>query len=261
MRILSVVALLVGLSGAARADVWSIGYSMVPLTQEYMITDNAVAPATAQNQQGKETFYMGTVNINYELDRKLTDRVFMTFTTGVALPAGTAEFDQTKCEINNPANTNRNATNEGDIQESSLSYVPILIGGKAVIPIGKHQLTCGLSVGEILAAVSAKNTNVAWHPGGGSALLQVRESTSVNYNTAYTANFVVLADVAFAFNLGEIGAISAAMPIGVVFDRQVSGRTQTTNVNATPPDLTNENDGSVLGGLTVGIKVGWSKKF
>ena len=257
-RIISALALLAGIAGPACADNWTIGYSFVPLTFEYMIDDNAAAPVVAVDRQGEESYSLGTVNINYQLERKLLGPVNMVLTTGVALPAGSGEFDLTKCEVNNPVNTSRNATNAGDSVEYSMSYVPILIGAKAVIPVGKHQITGGLSIGEILASVSMKETDIAW---AGTAPNQVQAASTVTYVNMYTNCFALLAEFGFTFNLGTLGGLTASVPIGMVFDKEVFGRTETTNSIVALPAIAKENNGMTLGGFTAGFRVGWNKSF
>jgi len=256
MRKASLAVLLVAGAQWARADGVSLGYAPVPLQREYTQTNLQ----TGDQVKKEDTYGAGTVQVLYTVEKKLRNTLNMTLTTGVGIPMGTASFDKMKLGTNASALTSKNASNEGDTEEVSAYTVPVLVGGKYIIPMGDNAMTVGLSVGAMLIGTQMTTTNVTWT---GPVGAQTKNTTTVTYASQVAPAFAGFATFGYNIKMGEGESIGISLPLG--FISAIRQDTEVTNNGTMPPPpptlLVTTDNGWKAGGFAYGIQLSWVKAF
>lgn len=255
MRRIAVLSVLVAFAAAApvAADTWSVGYGIVPVTVYYGI-DDALDPG-GFDRQGEDSFSLGQIMLLYDHDRKVSDSIHLSLLTGVGLPAGSGVHKMTDEYVNPAAGTSKDTMNTGDEIEFSAFTVPILIGAKYALPMGDNALSFGVAVGAMLVGGQMKMTSVNWT---GTPPNETESATSVTYDTGIDPAYALLANAAYHIRAGEGQAISITAMVGVISEARSDNETTITNPGNS---LGEQRTGAVVGGMTFGVNVGWSKSF
>ncbi|MEK7476191.1 MAG: hypothetical protein AAB152_11250 [Candidatus Coatesbacteria bacterium] len=247
------LVLLAMVATRAAADTWSLGYAVTPVTYYFCIDD--ANDAGGVDKQGKDSFSLGQLALLYDHDRKVSDAMHLSLVTGIGFPVGTGKHDATSEYINPAANTSKNTLNTDDSIEISALTVPVLLGVKYAMPAGENAMSLGLMAGALIVGGEMTDTQTSW---SGTAPTQAVSGTVVTYNRYVVPTWEILASFGYHMRQGEGQALSLIAQIGMIGEARLDTETANTNPGNS---ITPQRVGGVVGGLTFGVNIGWSKSF
>lgn len=254
--ILAIAVMLCGSGGRALADSWNLGVSTVSLTRDYVKTTvNAAAPLVVEEQQSDE-YTLATLQLTYNMKKKLVAGLGATFTAGVGFPMGSASFENSSAFANNSgAALDQDSVDAGDTEDVSVMTIPVLVGLDYGIPIGRTELSFGIAAGAIVVGAKYEMVDTSWSgvPPAAQAQDDVRTYTSV---TAVPVG-AVLFNIGFKIRLGESSAIGVRIPLGFMSENGLNHSKEEEKAAVAVGMQASKETGWQAGGFTGGFEIAW----
>ncbi len=263
-RVLLSIALIACVCGRARADSWSAGVNLFPVSIHYLERNYGGGAAEVKQAQKTESFNMMQAEVLYTLSRPLGHDFYLTFTSGVGLPVTGGEVNDTHIPVlekivNTDSSVDPNSRHKADSIEWSAFTVPVLLGTVLDLPGKSVGFSLGVQVGSILAWANVTDTNVFWAYSSGA---WVKTQKVVTYYSGMVGVLALYVNPGVSFALGKRDSLDIIARIGLLSGAMTNESSEDTVENPLPDQLKSVKKGAeVGGGLTAGVAVAWRRNF
>jgi hypothetical protein len=248
-------------AGQARADDIWVGYDQTRGTMRYPIHNMSVGGFDV----GKRTISHGLVMIGGTIMRSYGGNLELGVAGSVGVPTGSWTFNQEEAEVPPAGFPNRL---EGDQMVYRSWTVPLMARVAWGARVGPGRISLSASAGYIFISSSTETKDQLWADSAGGTSANKMSSTDTKYGSQveYKSDLSGLPIVeiapSFRIRLGESDSIGIEVPVTYIKPGKISGKEETLETPvATQPNPYQMTSGVELGGITVGARAVWSRKF